>query len=344
MIRKCSTILLLMMLIILLTNLPTYATINNLPLRKGMSGSDVTELQTILSEMGFDISIDGVFGNETVTVIRDFQIAHGLLVDGVVGPGTLAKIKEVSENIEYEVQPGDTLSEIAEQFNVGISDIKSTNKIKGNTIFVGQVLSIPRRGIGDGPQESVYKNTIHVVQSGDALSKIADRYGISIDTIKNANNLRSDLIQVGQRLVIPYIQVGPSKDFRLEKGSFIWPVKGRISSKYGNRVHPVYKTVKFHGGLDIAVSTGTPVLAAAGGKVIRAGWISGFGKTVVLDHGNGITTLYAHNSQVLVKIGQMVHVGQVVAKSGNTGLSTGPHLDFRIMLNEKTVNPIYYLP
>lgn len=344
MIRKCSMIFLFMLLIIMLTNLPTYATIDNLPLRKGMSGPDIIELQTILSEMGFDISVDGVFGNETVTVIKDFQIAQGLLIDGVVGPGTLAKLKEVSENIEYEVQSGDTLSEIAEQFNVGLSDIKSANKMSGNTIYIGQILSIPRRGIGDGPQESVYKNTIHVVQSGDALIKIANRYGISIDTIKNANNLRSDLIQVGQRLVIPYMQVGPSKDFRLEKGAFIWPLKGRISSSYGNRVHPVYKTVKFHGGLDIAVSTGTPVLAAAGGKVIRAGWISGFGKTVVLDHGNGVTTLYAHNSQVVVKIGQMVHVGQVVAKSGNTGISTGPHLDFRIMLNEKTVNPIYYLP
>ncbi len=344
MMKKCTKAFLLSLLLVFLTISTTYATIDNLPLRKGMSGPEVEELQQILVEMGFDLSVDSIFGLETEKIIKDFQLSQGLLIDGVVGSQTLLKLKEVSESIEYVVQSGDTLSEIAEQFNVTLADIFAYNTIKSDIIYVGQTLTIPRRGVGGGLQEQVYNNTIHLVQPGDALIKIAKRYGVSIDTIKNANNLRSDLIQVGQRLVIPYLQVGPSKNFRLEKGAFIWPVNGRISSGYGNRIHPILNTRHFHGGIDIAVSTGTPVLAAAGGKVIRAGWITGFGKTVVLDHGNGVSTLYGHNSQILVKVGDMVHVGQVISKSGNTGQSTGPHLDFRIMLNEQTVNPLHYLP
>ncbi len=344
MLKKCSSVILMMILFVLIINCSTYATIDNLPLRKGMSGPEVKELQQILVEMGLDIEIDGVYGLETEKIVKDFQLAQAILPDGIVGANTLLKMKEVTENVEYEVQLGDTLSEIAEQFDITTADIKSANKLKNDQIYVGQALTIPRRGIGDGQQEQVYKHTIHVVQPGDALLKLAKRYGVSVDTIKNANNIKSHLIQIGQKLVIPYLQVGPSKDFRLQKGAFIWPVNGRISSRYGMRIHPIYKDKRMHGGIDIAVKTGTSVLAAAGGKVIRSGWISGFGKTVVLDHGNGVTTLYAHNSQLTVKVGEMVHVGQVVAKSGNTGQSTGPHLDFRIMINEKTVDPLKYLP
>ena len=342
--KKLSVIFLLIFISLLVVNVTTYATINTLPLRKGMSGPNVEELQKIFKEMGFDITVDGVYGYETEKVVQDFQVSLGLKPDGVVGSNTFEKLKEVTEKVEYEVQPGDTLSEIAQEFNVEIEDIHRTNELRNNTIYVGQTLNIPRRGIGDGPQDEVYQNTIHVVAPGDALSKISKRYGVSIETIKNANNLRSDMIQIGKRLIIPYLQIGPSKTFSLGKGAFIWPVNGRISSRYGSRIHPITHQRHFHGGVDIAVRTGTNVLATAGGKVIRAGWISGFGKTVVLDHGNGITSLYAHNSRITVRVGQNVHVGQVVAKSGNTGRSTGPHLDFRIMRHQQTVNPLYYLP
>lgn len=342
--HRCSSILVLVLLIVFSVSSISYAMITHLPLSNGMSGTEVKELQQILVDMGFDLKVDGIFGLETEKIIKDFQSSQGLRADGIVGSETLLKLKEVSENLEYKVQPGDSLSKIAEQFNVSIADLKAVNKLKSNVIYKGQTLTIPRRGIGDGPQEQVYQSTIHVVQSGDTLSKICGRYGVNIDTIRNANNLKNDLIQIGQRLVIPFMQVGPSKDFRLEKGAFIWPVKGRISSGYGLRIHPIYGTKQFHSGTDIAANNGTPVLAAAGGKVVRAGWISGFGKTIVLDHGNGITTLYAHNSQLLVKVGEMVRVGQEISKVGTTGTSTGPHLHFGVMLNEETVNPMRYLP
>lgn len=216
MLKKFSKVVLLPLLFVLTINVSTYATIDNLPLRRGMSGSDVTELQEILIEMGFDIFADGVYGLETEKIIKDFQLSQNLFADGVVGAKTLAKMKEVTENVEYEVQSGDTLSEIAEQFNITTSDVKNANKLNGDRIYVGQILSIPRRGVGDGSQDQVYKHTIHVVQSGDALLKLSKRYGVSVDTIKNANNIKSHLIQVGQKLVIPYLQVYQVKifDFR----------------------------------------------------------------------------------------------------------------------------------
>lgn len=162
--KKCSSILVLALLAVLTASCFTYAMINTLPLKKGMAGSDVRELQQILVDMGFDLKVDGVFGLATEVIIKDFQESQGIFVDGVVGSNTLLKLKEVSENAEYEVQVGDSLSEIAEQFNVSIAEIKSINKLKSSVIYAGQTLVIPRRGVGDGPQDQVYKNTVHVVQ------------------------------------------------------------------------------------------------------------------------------------------------------------------------------------
>lgn len=344
MLKRCSTIFVVVLLLVFTASSVSLAMIHTLPLKKGMTGPDVKELQKILIEIGFDVNTDGRFDAGTENAVKDFQKSQGINSDGVVGKGTLLKLQEVSEDIRYVVKQGDTLSGIAEQFNVSISELKACNKLTSNVIKKGQVLTIPHRGIGDGPQEQIYKNTFHVVREGDALERIADHYGVSVATLMSANHLRDDLIQIGQKLLIPYKQPAPPKKFRLEQGAFIWPAKGRISSGFGNRVHPIFKYRHFHGGIDISLSYNSPIVAAAAGKVIRAGWLDGFGKAIVLDHGNGVTTLYAHNSQLLVKVGQRVQMGQLIAKAGSTGQSTGPHLDFRIMLNEKPVNPMNYLP
>jgi murein DD-endopeptidase MepM/ murein hydrolase activator NlpD len=125
---------------------------------------------------------------------------------------------------------------------------------------------------------------------------------------------------------------------------FVWPVRGRISSPYGWRVHPVYKNRQFHGGIDIVAPVGTSVRAAAAGKVIRSGYMGAFGYGVVIDHGRGVTTWYGHNSRLSVKVGEKVKQGQVIARSGNSGITTGPHVDFRIKVDGDTVNPIKWLP
>ena len=128
------------------------------------------------------------------------------------------------------------------------------------------------------------------------------------------------------------------------KGGLIWPVKGPITSPFGWRINPIWHTREFHLGIDIAVGTGTPVKAAAAGMVNYAGWMNGYGNVVIIYHGSDVSTLYAHLRNFVVRKGQIVKQGQVIAYSDNTGWSTGPHLHFGVYVGDKAVNPLKYLP
>ncbi|MCX5749856.1 MAG: peptidoglycan DD-metalloendopeptidase family protein [Candidatus Saganbacteria bacterium] len=127
-------------------------------------------------------------------------------------------------------------------------------------------------------------------------------------------------------------------------GNFIWPVRGRITSPFGYRRSPFWRMSHMHTGLDIATSYGTPIQAADGGEVIFSGWWDGYGKAVIIDHGKGISTVYAHMSRIYIQKGQTVMKGQVVGLIGSTGYSTGPHLHFEVRKNGTPTNPIRWLP
>jgi murein DD-endopeptidase MepM/ murein hydrolase activator NlpD len=129
----------------------------------------------------------------------------------------------------------------------------------------------------------------------------------------------------------------------LGTGKYIWPVHGRIAQNFGWRMHPILRKREYHTGLDIAAEYGTPIMAADSGIVIFAGFNGGYGKMLLIDHGSGFSTLYGHTSVLLVDKGQTVVKGQIVAKIGTTGLSTGPHLHFEIRKNGTPVNPLDYL-
>lgn len=126
-------------------------------------------------------------------------------------------------------------------------------------------------------------------------------------------------------------------------GVFSWPVSGPITSPFGYRVHPIFGTTIFHSGIDIGVPEGTVVHAADGGTVIEADWIEGYGYAVIIDHGNGLQTVYGHNSSLIVSAGQTVSKGQPIAYSGQTGYATGPHVHFEVRDNGSPVDPMGYL-
>ncbi len=127
-------------------------------------------------------------------------------------------------------------------------------------------------------------------------------------------------------------------------GSMIWPISGPITSEYGWRTHPIFGTTRYHSGLDIGADYGDPIRAADGGVVISAEWLGGYGYAVIIDHGGGLSSLYGHNSELLVSEGQRVYKGQTIARAGSTGYSTGPHCHFEVRLNGAPVNPWNYLP
>lgn len=125
---------------------------------------------------------------------------------------------------------------------------------------------------------------------------------------------------------------------------FQWPINARVTSEYGYRVHPVYGSRRLHAGIDIGAAGGTPIASANGGVVIFAGRQGGYGNTIIVDHGGGITTLYAHQSRLGASVGQAVNRGDVIGFVGATGTATGNHLHFEVRVNGSPTNPRNYLP
>ncbi len=136
---------------------------------------------------------------------------------------------------------------------------------------------------------------------------------------------------------------GDGEDPKIGSGGWFRPVPGAIGSGFGWRTHPILGYRRMHTGVDMRAGHGDAIVAATAGVVILAGWHGGYGNCVVIDHGGGVTTLYAHQSQINVSVGQSVAGGKVVGYVGSTGMSTGPHLHFEVRLSGKPVNPVPYL-
>ena len=164
--------------------------------------------------------------------------------------------------------------------------------------------------------------------------------------IKDMNNVIYNLqmaVKAREESLVELKQELLMKQARLASKPSIWPTAGEVTSRFGWRNSPTGGGSDFHPGIDIAIDIGTPIVATADGVVVQSEWAGGYGNMVQIDHGNGIATLYGHTSQVLVHNGQIIKKGQVIAYSGNTGYSTGPHVHYEVRVNDTAVNPTSFL-
>ncbi len=262
--------------------------------------------------------------------------------------GTLTNISEKprAEILEYEVQGGDTVSTIAEKFGVTIDTILWSNDMTETTkIKPGQTLQVP-------PVTGI----VHTVRKGDTIYSISKKYDAGAQAIVDYpfNTFTNDetfALAVGQTIIVPdgalpdVKPVSPRTTLAKLKtpdagavsatGNFVWPAAGNISQGFA----------WYHKGVDIANKAGGAILAADSGTVVLAGWPDnqGYANRVILDHGNGFRTLYAHMSKVSVQAGQTVNRGDVIGMMGCTGRCTGTHLHFEIIQNGGRVNALSYL-
>ena len=257
---------------------------------------------------------------------------------------TLVSEKVRDKVIEYTVQEGDTISTIADKFDIDSSTILWQNDLtEKSTIKQGQVLEIlPVSGVS------------HKVRKGDTIYSIAKKYDVDAQPIVNFpfNTFTNDEtfeLAIGQTVIVPggVIQSSgvsvtprstrftPDAGTVVATGSFVWPTQGRITQNF----------VWYHTGLDIANSAAPDILAADAGTVVVAGWPDnyGYGNRIVIDHGNGYKTRYAHMSAFYVKVGQRVSRGDAIGRMGNTGRSTGTHLHFEVIRNGVNINPLSVL-
>ncbi len=278
-------------------------------------------------------------GEETTTTPAtsspDGSPSTGGTVETPVGENTSPN----SGILTHVVARGETLGQIASQMGVTLEQIMADNNlVSASEITVGETLYASSEGL------------VHVIKSGQTLTDISATYGVAIDRIAQANGISDPgRIFAGERIIIPGATTNLWQAVvRLSHGQqvrFIWPLEGEITSPFGWRVHPVLGMRHHHNGIDIDVPVGTMVRAAAPGKVhLIQDDPEGYGTVIVLEHTDGYLTLYGHLSTVLVTKGQYVEAGQPIAESGNTGLSTGPHLHFEIRNGEFPVDPQRYLP
>lgn len=203
-----------------------------------------------------------------------------------------------------------------------------------------------------GPVPGDGRARMHTVQRGETLWRISQRYGTSVDAIARANRLRDpSLIRTGQRLLIPGSAPAVSapapdggrwsasdKRGRSPGVALTWPVRGRLVSSFGMRDNA------HHDGIDIAGSSGTQVHAAEAGRVIHAdNSLAGYGNMIIIKHAGILSTVYAHNRRNLVKVGEFVERGQVIAEVGRTGRASAPHLHFEVRRRGHPANPLDYL-
>jgi len=272
------------------------------------------------------------------------SIGQKLEIPAIGGGGSDSYQEREPTIITHTVIKGDTLWGISKRYDVTMISIISTNNLKEiSRLSIGQELKIPITNMDIAAaegynQEATAEEIIYYVKKGENLWSISRNYNVKLESIIAANNITdASKISAGKRLIIPNVPLARRNS---NIYNFIWPLRGRITSPYGVRVSSGSK--EFHSGIDISSPFGSNIVAAENGRVSYAGYMRGYGNLIILSHDEGYSTVYAHNSVNLVKKGQYIKKGSVIAKVGRTGNTTGPHLHFEVRLSGKPVNPLLY--
>jgi LysM repeat protein len=295
----------------------------------------------------YNVSMEGILAVNYLSNKDVLSVGQKLEIPAMGGSNKEnGKIKTV----EYTVAKGDSLWNIAQKFDIKMHEIISINQLDNITqLSVGQKLDIPvsegavasgqkTKPTVSGTQEEKPKDVIHTVQKGETLWGISRKYQVNIQSITSSNRIsESSRLIVGQKLTIPNV-----RNSSISARSFIWPLNGLITSQFGMRTLGGRRD--YHTGIDIDGNTGDSIRVVESGKVSFSGYINGYGNIVIVEHTGGYSTVYAHNSSNLVREGQSVNKGDIIARVGATGNSTGSHLHFEIREDGKPVNPLIYLP
>lgn len=290
-------------------------------------------------KMGINVDVEE---DEEITDAQILSARNGKVVEEEVKP-----VAQKRTEIEtYTIEKGDTISTIAQNFGISVNTILWENDLNAYSVIRP----------GDKLEILPFNGVRHKIASGENLGYIASKYDVEIEKIAQENNISTNsTLSLGQVLIIPggeketYIapkinKVGTYEVFKtIVKAPNANPVAGNKMQwpTVGHRITQYYNWG--HHGLDIANKTGTPLYAADAGTVEVAGWGTGYGNQVLIDHGGGKKTRYGHASKLFVKVGEKVTKGQTVAAMGSTGWSTGPHIHFEVIINGTTYNPLNYI-
>ena len=277
---------------------------------------------------------------QSALVINLPQYSKQELVDDTVArmKYMLTRTKGVKFSI-HKVKSRENLWGIAKQHGYSVHTVIGCNpQMKTYNVSINQKLLMPSIG-----------GNLHPISPTDTWQSIAEKYNIDEKILKETNYGITDLSKEyfvfipGKKPAVDLMNESMQEKYAL-RDLFRSPLAGRLSSTFGTRRHPVTGKVSKHGGIDIAVKTGTLVGAAADGIVTVASTNVGhYGTAVFIDHQNGYITHYGHLSKILVRVGQKVKAGQIIAKSGSTGRSTGPHLHFTVKKNGVSLDPLKFL-
>ena len=306
-----------------------------------------TTENTVSAEFLDTVTVEPVYTADTVLTVEEMEQALQASSNG---------------STTYTVVQGDTFNAIAYANDMSVSDLKALNpNVDINRLMVGDVLNVKELTpvlsvqtvedvtytesiecpVETREDSSMYKGESKIISQGVEGESQVNATVTYVNGQETGRVVNSTTVLREATTTIKAVGT-KEKPKTASTGSFRWPITGRITSYFGGRY--IFGSYSYHSGLDIAASYGAAVCAADGGTVTFAGYKGSYGNLVIITHDNGIQTYYAHNSSLVVSVGDKVYKGQQVAKAGSTGRSTGVHCHFEVRVNGTAVNPLSYLP